>query len=1296
MGLAMTASDREFVASPEQQKAIARQGHTAVLAGAGSGKTSVIVEWYCRALLDYLPHARIDQVVAVTFTEKAAGELKARVRRRLRELARKSERGEMPTEYKQRIAELEPYLSVAPIGTIHSFCGKILRQFWAEAGIDPSFGIVDELREERLIDQSIQLAISAWEQGGVEQRANLLTLLSAFGSQSRLAQDVRQMLRRRGEFLRPVKHFREHSVEELVSEWSRNTRIWEIIERRERQEIEKHARIVTELNWVDTPHPAVSALLDAIRAYQNANDPHARLEAAQKWLSLIFDDEGNERAELADAYKKGRRAATKERFDLKKRFDASLNDESLPASLALNKIVAEFFTEALTRYETLCCGQKNSEGTDLMDFAELELRTARLLADNEKVRQQLRSQIAALIVDEYQDTSRVQWEIFQRLTGLKAESGSARGPWLFVVGDPAQAIYGWRQASTDVFYDTINAILGAQTGTDSVVPLRRNYRTQEPVLAFINQVCSEGVFKPVDDTSGDEGTVATSGFAPLEAVRPDAGGRTLWIETAYTPRSKPSDKKTSSEQDVESEREGAQSLGPSALVEARSIATALKLLIENQSAAAGAGEGGNSPRRYSWSDVGILCRKRKFFEPIEEALRACGIPYRTCSSTGFYEQPEVMDVLSAMRVVADDTDDLAVLGYLRGGLVRCSDALLFKVAHCPGHSLWSRCRAALSHDGGENASLQLTELEWQRLQFATETVGMIRQRLGIVSVDRLIAELIERTGAWGVYGAGPRAEQACENLKKLIELTRALNTSSLSAFIEYVDEQEERELIEGEAPLAEAGIDAVSVMTVHAAKGLQFPIVVLPSLHKSARQSARFPCTDGELWFACGASTYSATAPRSESLALYLTLIEEERQEQEEKRVFYVALTRAEDYLILSSAVSSRDLKRAPVSWLSNAIWLDDDKAGWNGVAAFFALPRVPQPAKMTVPPLPPPAPPAAPADSVLVPAVDILFEHNLAAADAFCREFAAERSDWDTEIYDWPILAPPPAFSAHVMSVDVTEFATFVVSPRKYFYDHVLEMRPPHSKDSGRKVHHEGPRAADEPTPTLAMAERGTLLHALIEQFLATGNIANEAVSAHIERMVRSGKLDVEAGDVARLEQELREHIQAAFEDGKFEAIRAARWVRFEQPYVAALDDELQISGTLDCEFENPQGEVEVIDFKTGLQTHEEDGLSAVYDMQVRLYLWMTALRFPQQSRYRATLLYTAKGREPHVVELSRAEMTAFGDAIKGRARELRAFWRRYAHGDLITGSALDELLAAEDERREKPCREHSGPDNE
>jgi ATP-dependent helicase/nuclease subunit A len=1291
MELAVTASDREFVPSPEQEKAIARQGHTAVLAGAGSGKTSVIVEWYCRALLDYLPHARIDQVVAVTFTEKAAGELKARVRRRLKELARKSERGEMPPEYKQRIAELEPYLSVAPIGTIHSFCGKILRQFWAEAGVDPSFVIVDELREERLIDQSIQLAIGAWEQGKVEQRANLLTLLSAFGTQSRLAKDVRQMLRRRGEFLKPVKHFCEHSVEELVSEWSTNTLVWGIIERMLRENLEKHARIVTELKWVAPLQPAVSALLDAIRAYKNADNPRARLEAAQKWLSLIFDEEGNERAELAGAYKTTRRPATIERRELKKKVDAALNAELLPASLALNKIVAEFFAEALTRYETLCCGQKNSEGTDLMDFAELELRTARLLADNEKVRQQLRSQIAALIVDEYQDTSRVQWEIFQRLTGLKAEPGSARGPWLFVVGDPAQAIYGWRQASTDVFYDTINAILGAQTGTDSVVPLRRNYRTQEPVLAFINQVCSEGVFKPVDDTSGDEGTVATSGFAPLEAVRPDAGGRTLWIETAYTPRNKRSDKKTSSEQDVESEREGAQSLGPSALVEARSIATALKLLIENQNAAAVAGEDGKSRRRYSWGDVGILCRKRKLFAPIEDTLRAYGIPYRTYSSTGFYEQPEVRDVLSAMRVVADAKDDLAVLGYLRGGLVRCSDALLFKLAHCPGHSLWSRCHAALSRDAGENADLRLTELERQRVQFATETIGTIRQRLGIVSVDRLIADLIERTGAWGIYGAGPLAEQARENLKKLIELTRALNTSSLSAFIEYVDEHEERELIEGEAPLAEAGVDAVSVMTVHAAKGLQFPIVVLPSLDRSANQKARFPCTDGELWFACGATTDPESGPRFESLGAYLSFIEEERQEREERRVFYVALTRVEDYLILSSTGSS-DVRneKTPVYWLSQFGWQIEVENGWDGVAALFAQPPMRVAVKMKVPPLPPPAP-IAPADGVVAAPADILYEHNRAAADALYGEFAGERLGWRAELYDWPTLAPPPAFSTHVMSVHVTEFATFAVCPRKYFYDHVLETRPFLSEESGKKSE----RAGDEPAPSLPAADRGTLLHALIEQLLGRGDTANENVSTLIESMVRSGMLDVAGGDSAALEQELTEHIQAALDDGKFDAIRAARWARFEQPYMAAIDDELQISGTLDCEFENPQGEVEVVDFKTGLQTHEEDGLGDVYDMQVRLYLWMIAQRFPQQSRYRGTLLYTAKGRKPHVVELSRAEMTAFGEAINGLAHELRAFWRRYAHGDLIPGSALDELLALECARREKPCRDHSRPDN-
>lgn len=1259
--------------SLEQKQAINSRGHAVVLAGAGSGKTRVIVEWYCKALLEYFPEARIEDVIAVTFTEKAAGELRRRIRDRLRAMRDELVNAHVEkSEYLlKRVHQLDSFLMLAPIGTIHSLCARLLRRFWREARIDPYFRIVDEVTQFELIEQAFEQALQHWQRGTLEHQAMLAALLAIFGSHHRLKREVGEIVRRRSEFLKPLAAFRQSAAADLHAKWAAEAASRAgLLASRLRINLDDGARKLREKLagkcW-DLAH--------FIENYERTPESSPeKWQAAYAWLDLVFTPDGVPKDEILTALGGKKRIPSEKKLREAHDVLCQLFDETHPEmrrALETGKLISEFLEVVLAGYAEICDGSKNASGHDLLDFAELELRTLRLL-ENPNVLSILQREIKAVIVDEYQDTSNLQWEIFKRLVTPTTPKND-KAPWLFVVGDPTQAIYGWRQAGHNVFRETITWAR-QESDKEVIYQLLTNFRTQKPLLDSINQLCSSLFEEPTVDAVSSE----KISYQNLTPHRPDEGGRVVWFDYVSSPElAEKATQVNSEEADSGSDQSEASSgeentdRDEKALHQIRAALQLLEELVGKK--AQWQAEGG---RTFGWGDVAFLCRKRRYFTAVESVLRERGIPFETHAGSGFYERPEILDVLNGLRVLANTDDSFSLLGFLRGNLVRCPDTTLYKLAQHQGASLWEKCQSAArrsSFAGATHSVIELTSWERERIAFVLDVVERSRRRVGVVAVDQIIEDLLEGTGAWGASAFYDNPKQVRENLKKLVSIARSHCTSNLEAFLDYVDQQEEAEGVEGEAPLVEEGGASVRIMTVHAAKGLEFPIVVLPFLEGQIRARPTGALSDGEEWFCSSQASGSA-------LQMYLAELENQRQVEEEKRVFYVALTRAKDMLILCSSGPQRNSSRPTMrTWLEKHFnfesvesWeeLENKLRGKTGNSALkMKICAVPQSQSET----------EVLSSELDNSSLETLYVSCRKFADQYAAEIATGNDSEENRLLDRPPFASPLAGTVRVFSLGVSEFLTFLQCPVRYYFEYILELPKPYASPARGN--------SGTQSRTLSASEEGQILHSLIEELLV---LRPSAWDGALENKLREKLGHVTDTPLdGETSAQLMSHIQAAFLEGKFSPLLQARRCWFEREFWAAVDERLVLSGRTDCEFE-VDDEVAIADFKTGVGKLERVAGTDFYDWQMRIYLWALAKRFPHQKRYRAILLHTREGVESKQIDLKPEDIKKFETDLRTEALNFHAFLQRFAWGDVKHGEELNRALIGECRRRKKACPWH------
>jgi ATP-dependent helicase/nuclease subunit A len=777
----------------EQLRAIERRdGSLLVRAGAGTGKTSVLVERFARAVVE--DGVAVDAVLAITFTEKAAAELKARVRRRFLELGRR---------------DLAREAERAWISTIHGFCSRVLRAHALAAGVDPGYRVLDELEAERVALDAFDGALEEFLHGAADPRR--LEMVAAY-SPDRLRDMVRTAYSR------------------LRSQGQRRPALPEIEEPRECGEREAFLaaarEALAELGAVGEPSVRVRRAIEKLEGCEGLGPEEARLGGGAAALETGVCEE-YERARAAFA-----------ELELVRR---SWRDHTL-----LRELIALYGE----RYERL---KRERSG---LDFEDLELCARDLLRDQPGVREAYAGRFAHLMVDEFQDTNPLQSSI---LALLERDN-------LFRVGDENQSIYGFRNADVGVFREHHEAAAAAGRAESVTANFRARREVLDAVDLGFRRLWGER-FEPLR-ADAEKGPPRVEPCVELLVVE---GRRGAWGEDDL--------------------------FGPTMRAASAWRACEARLLARRVDELLG--EGGWSP-----GDVVLLLRATTHMTFYERALEERGIPTHVVGGRGYWGQQQVTDLRHWLSALANPLDELAIYSVLASPLVGASlDALALACLHA------RRARRDVWWALSEELPPDLPAEDRRKLERFVEIFSGERRAAPSVSLETLIDRAVTRTGYDRRVLAMPAGDRRMANVRKLMRVAREYEAGEgrdLRGFIDFVAERDMIQEREGEAPLEAEHLDAVRIMTVHRAKGLEFPVVCLADLGKSGREDygALRVSEDGELGLRLatlgGASVDSAAMKQMRES-------QRERDEEEEQRIFYVAMTRAQEHLVLSGAT---DLER--------------------------------------------------------------------------------------------------------------------------------------------------------------------------------------------------------------------------------------------------------------------------------------------------------------------------------------------------------------------------------------------------
>lgn len=786
----------------------------AVDASAGTGKTRLLLDRLMALLLDR--HVRLSRIAAITFTEKAAGELSSRLRRRLEQewKARPVQR----VELEKALEDLES----CPIGTIHSFCTGLLREHSLSAGIDPRFTLLDAPSSDALADETWEV----WLRGLKETPA--LSRALSLGMKPNSFHDLKnQLLRFRALLQKP----------QAISL---------------PPETEADALLKQGLDLFKAWSPRCKDESDSLwKAIQKASTTWGRS------IRLSGEDKVLSTASL-DELKTGLKTGNKKNWGEAPLAEAREVLQSLGEDLEAfrGKVQDSVLTGLLvTLWGWVEQHQKEKRRRGLLDFDDLLILTRDLLAKDTSARETLRLRHDILMVDEFQDTDPLQAEIVFRLCetsgtfALDWRKASLRGGKLMVVGDPKQSIYRFRRADVEVYTEVLNAIQGA-SGREAFI-LSENFRSCPALMRWTHEVFgkifqdrSEGWAEPsaYREENDREGTLA-----PVTA---------LCLELPE-------------KANAEEKRR----------IAASAVAGYLKGLL---------GEKG----RWVWDrptgemrplkagDIAILFKDlSNNEEPYEEAFRALGVPHQVVGGKRFYRRAEIVALANLLTALDSPADEASVVAVLRGPVFGFTDGDLVSHQEAGGHFRYLE----------EQATSEPTAVFP-----AFELLRSLHEKTARRSVAESIRGFLAETPLLAVTLAEPYGEQRAANLWKVADQASALESSealTFRAFAQWLRKRRDEETMEGEAPGPESTGDRVLLMTVHQAKGLEFPLVVVPNADVTPKPVSFLPHrVNGTVEVQKNdLRTKGFEAARDEENAALRA---------ETLRLLYVATTRAQDALV--------------------------------------------------------------------------------------------------------------------------------------------------------------------------------------------------------------------------------------------------------------------------------------------------------------------------------------------------------------------------------------------------------------
>lgn len=1064
--------------TPEQALAINTiKSNVSLLAGAGSGKTYVLMKRFVQILRSDLS-VNPTNIVAITFTRKAADEIKGRVRQAVSECVEQAQTDLERLRWQEHLQKVES----APISTIHSLCSRILRDNPVETQLDPEFTILEDFEAQDFFKETLQQYLRK----NIKENAALRRLVQTYGVNSFVNQvtalgDKLSELVREDNLAEPYLKAKE---ELPALQQKLFAAVREVIEAREalgaktkgRQTLTEAAGLLDEMQkQLLAPEPDCSLL-----------DASGVVKVSGKALAAELTNLKNLRQELNHVL---------------------LNAKGCDLVQDWLAVLQEFYA---------CLSARKQENNVLFND-DLDLLAIEHLQKNEALRQKYQERYKYIMVDEFQDTNERQRQLIYLLCGNKLDGKNN----LFIVGDVKQSIYRFRHADVSVF-NKVKEDIAQNAGQN--LGMKTNFRSTQSIVESCNTAFCQLMDLPKEEICLEHHEGANTG-----------GAKVCLMQVPY----KSKDDELGAKEDKWQK-------------EAEAIAAYLQQELPKV-----------EPQLRPGASKAILLRAMTHCEILRQTLQGYGINCVVVKGKGFYEQQEVLDILNLLAALHNRYASLELAGALRSNYFGLDDATLTQLFWQTENDkpLWDVLQAV----GSGELQLKLQPEQQALAMYAAERLRSLRQAAALMALPELFAQLWEELKPEFVLSQQENGPSKLANVKKLRHLAQQYCQTKQASLAEWLQNVKDLRASSSKEPAATVQADdALQIMTIHNSKGLEFDLVILPQLDKSVKGDTAsikyLPGKEGEQGL-LGIKVPDKEMQLQNSGVYELAKARDsELEEEESRRLLYVAMTRAKKQLLMVGTVAEEKLPEA-------VIGLPAAKGWWQQLQAVYEVDWDKQESSC--------------------PWVRLLCADVLSPA-------VVQHGEQQKLALEPLALAPLPAYAACGRTCfTASALQTYLHCQRQYYYQQVLAVPELEQTVAGEQAHE------------LPASVTGSIVHKALE--LYNGYNAEVVFAIALEKFA-PGAAATQAKSM----------FDTYISSDLYKALpkKQKRELEFVQP----LQQELAAEGVIDLLAFDEADNMIIVDYKTGTPP-EPDEVKLGYAYQLALYKDAAEKLYPGKRVVRAEL---------------------------------------------------------------------------
>lgn len=1188
-------------ATPDQWKAIATRGNNLLVsASAGSGKTKVLVE---RILMHIQEGIDINELLVVTFTELAAKEMKDRLRSELEDKIEKS----TDEVLQQRFAKQLQLIPSAMISTIHSFCMKVIRRYFYLAGIDPVFTMMDEI-EGQLLQEKVWRTL---EEELLEhpEYEEVFTTFSNDRSDDGITNTIYRLYQYSRSKREPKTWLSnltenyavgcDYASTPFVKTYVKPALIEELS-----YLVTQYDQLLKDIELLVAPkHQAVleddlefvkSVLVHIqeesyVFAYQTFVD-----RKFKNWSTAKVDETVKESLDEIKAIREGLK---KDFQKIKEDYFAISPEVQLQQMTKVNRILAKLSDIAVMFYDRF---QDEKHQLNKLDFSDLEHDTLRILTKLDQDGQKIASEyyqnhFKEVMVDEYQDVNRVQEAILELVSKPHNR---------FMVGDVKQSIYGFRLADPSLFREKYESYAEGKSGERII--LAENFRSRNEVLSFTNKVFQQIMNKELGQVEYDDSAALKTGNKNYSKDN-DKSSEIILIE----------DVDLNENTDDLEEAEGFEKVENEIHYVAQRIQEMIKssfeIMLDMKK---------GTKRPVNYGDFAILSSTKSNNDKIESIFAAYGIPVNVQKAQSYFKRTEITTMVSLLKVIDNPLQDIPLVAVLRSGLVGLDEIALAHIRKSSKNTSYYEavCRFV--------SNFELLEVDYydskqqlvlkERLESFLTLLNKWRDSANNESIAQLIWEIYMDTHYLEYVHGQSNGEQRAVNLHALYEHAHQYEASSFKGvrnFIRFIEALQKKEKDLDEAPIA-TNSNAVQVMTIHASKGLEFPVVFLIDTNRKFNMQdlkASIMCSD-EIGVGTNYFDLSTRITYPTVQAVATRNFEKKKLLSEEMRKLYVAMTRAREKLIIVGTLKNYDLFKKKYAFLLNeSIEILPYQARFkSGTFLNWILLSAIREQYMITP--------------EIVAKTDIVshskqYIHEISGKEVFQEDWHQYYSESDSprELKSQvrQMLQTIQQDYHYEVESKTTSYQS-VSELKRVLEDPVIEELSQNSsiKEGRRAIYLsptlEQPRFMETTSATVSGAQRGSALHLLMQQVDFTSEITFDSLEQLLRRLVESNDITPEVAAKVPVTQAY-EFFQSTF--GQW-IVQNSHALFREQAFSYVLeaseffksiqtDDLMMIHGIIDGYIELDD-EIVVFDYKTDYVVDSTEGIQSIvrkYKDQLNIY---------------------------------------------------------------------------------------------